>query len=263
MRLIREEPRFPYAVLTPSRGGFMSGEQEKLVFCVADTVIVLEQKGSSLTSTRFCIQDVSYVQVGRALLQSWVKIRGIACNGAPSSCEFEFNTISDYLFTPIVEKLRAASACSSWLDASEERSKFDYLNRLNFKLMSFARHSILPGEKIAQIIFQPEIRTQTLNPLAKLFCRMLCTPHLCILTDKELILVQDGVGKRWGRDVRYGGTWNYIPLDKITSVSCVEAQTGLLTMSIQLPGDDPIDSLFSASNRQDVILLKNRIGGTR
>ena len=82
--------------------------------------------------------------------------------------------------------------------------------------------------------------------------RTVCLAHLSILTDRELILIQDGTSKRWGGDIRYGGVWHYIPLDKITSISLAGPEDELFTMSVQLPEGNCIDSLFSASNRQEV-----------
>jgi hypothetical protein len=108
-------------------------------------------------------------------------------------------------------------------------------------------------------LLQPEIRVEAFRLLGNSFFRTLCAPHISILTDRELILVQDGAAKRWGKNVQYGGIWNYIPLDKITSISLADTQDDLVSMSIHLPGDDCIDSLFSVSNRQEAEMLQSRI----
>jgi hypothetical protein len=135
--------------------------------------------------------------------------------------------------------------------------------------MSYAKRSLLSGERVVHFILQPEVRVEVLRLLGSSFFRTLCTPHLSILTNRELILIQDGDGKRWGRSaisggtryggVRYGGVWNYIPLDKITSISTAATENDLLTMSIHLSGDDDaIESLFSVSNRGEVDTLLSR-----
>ena len=76
-----------------------------------------------------------------------------------------------------------------------------------------------------------------LRLLGNSFFRTLCSPHLNILTDRELILIQEGVGKCWAcgtryggakyGGVKYGGVWSYIPLDKITSISTTDAENDL------------------------------------
>ena len=55
-----------------------------------------------------------------------------------------------------------------------------------------------------------------------------------------------------GGDIRYGGGWHYVPLDKITSISLTGPEDELLTMSVRLPEGDCLTSLFSVSNRQEV-----------
>lgn len=94
--------------------------------------------------------------------------------------------------------------------------------------------------------------SELLRRLGHSLFRTRCTPHLSILTDKELVLIQHGASKRPGGGIRYGGVWRYIPVGKITSISRVNPENDLLTMSIRLAGGDRIESLFSDSNRGEV-----------
>jgi hypothetical protein len=256
--LVGDANRFPYAVLTPSYAGFITRAKEKLVCCLDGKIYVLEETRGDLASTCYHVGDISYVELGSVLLQSWIKIRGMTSGGVLTSSEFKFNSVTDYLFTPIVERIRPATDCSEGIDLSLERSKFNHLRHSSHKLMNYAKRSILPGQRVAHFILQPEVRVEVLRLLGNSFFRTLCTPHLTILTDRELILVQDGDGKRWDGSAKYGGVWNYIPLDKITSISTADAQNDLLTMSIHLPGDDGIERLFSVSNRGEVDMLLSR-----
>jgi hypothetical protein len=162
-----------------------------------------------------------------------------------------------------VERIRPAADCSEGIDLSLERSKFNYLRRSSHKLMSYAKRSLLPHEQVVHFILQPEVRVEVLRLLGNSFFRTLCIPHLIILTDRELVLIQDGDGKRWGGSAKYGGVWNYIPLDKITSISIADAENDLLTVSIHLPGDERIERLFSVSNRGDVDMLLSRFEAIR
>jgi len=267
--LVGDASRFPYAVLTPSYAGFITRAKEKLVCCMDGKIYVLEETRGDLACTCYCIGDISYVEVGSVLLQSWVKIHGLTSGSVLTSSEFKFNTVTDYLFKPIVESIRLAAGCSREVDSIVERSKFNYLRHSNHKLMSYSKHSLMPGEAVLHFVLQPEIRVELLRLLGSSFFRTLCTSHINILTDKELILIQDGVGKRWGGSARYGGAkhgggvtyggvWHYVPLGKITSISLAGTENGMLTMSIHLPGDDSIETLYSVSNRGEVDELLSR-----
>jgi len=261
--LVGDANRFPYAVLTPSYAGFITRAKEKLVCCLDGKIYVLEEARGDLASTCYPIGDISYVEVGSVLLQSWIKIHGLTSGGALASSEFKFNSVTDHLFTPILESIRPATGCSREVDSSIERSKFNYVRHSSHKLMSYAKRSLMPGETVLHFVVQPEVRVEVLRLLGNSFFRTLCTSHISILTDQELILIQDGDGKRWGAGAKYGGltyggVWHYIPLDKITSISLAGTEDDLLTMSIHLPGDDSIEALYSVSNRGGVDDLLSR-----
>ena len=167
--------------------------------------------------------------------------------------------MTDYLLAPIIEKIRPATGDLGDADRSLELAKFDYLARLNFKFMSYGRHSILPGEKVIHTVLQPEIREKIFTALGWSFSRIISTAHISILTDRELILIRDEEQSQWSRDARYGGTRSYIPLNKITSVSLTRREHDLLALSIHLPGNDPIVSLFSTSNERELDLFLDRL----
>jgi hypothetical protein len=74
-----------------------------------------------------------------------------------------------------------------------------------------------------------------------------------------LILIRDEEQSQWSRDARYGGTRSYIPLNKITSVSLIGKERDLFTLSIHLPGNDQVVSLFSTSNEREVDLFLDQL----
>jgi hypothetical protein len=168
---------------------------------------------------------------------------------------------TDYVLTPIIEKIRPATGDLGDTDQSFELAKFDYLARLNYKFMSYGRHSLLPGEKVIHTILQPEMRNRVVAALGWSFSRITSTAHISILTDRELILIREEEQSQWSRDARYGGTRSYIPLNKITSVSLARREHDLLALSIHLPGNDQIVSLFSTSNEREVDLFLDRLEG--
>ena len=260
--LVGDRP-FPYSVLTPSFAGFMNREPEKLVCYLDGKIYVWEEVTGGLSCIGYAIKDISYVEVGKALLQAWVKISGLADNGRPSSAEFKFNTTTDYLFTPIVNKIRSAPDDAPEIDPNPERSKFNYLNRTNLKLTNYAKRSLLLDETVEAIILQPEIRDELIKLFGNALFRAVCLAHLSILTDRELILIQDGTGQRWGGDIRYGGVWHYVPLDKITTIALTGPADNLLTMSVQLPESDNLTALFSVSNQQEVDNFLRQIAALR
>ncbi len=253
--LVRDEATFPYMVLAPPYPAFKRREKDRLVFCLHGNVYVLETARGEITTICYPIEKIAHVEVGGALLHAWVRIWGTTGDDVLACSEIRFNAVTDYLFTPIVETLRPPPGPFEKMAPDVARREFDHLSRLNLKLMNYARRSIAPGDRVVQTIFQPEIRTEVLRLFGHAFLKTICTPHVTILTDRELILIQDGIGKSVGEDARHGGIWDYISLAKIASISVADAQGDLLTLSVHLPEDDRVDVVFSASKGRELDVL--------
>ena len=141
-----------------------------------------------------------------------------------------------------------------------EKEKLDYLSTLNFKLMNFGRSSLVRGETILQIILQPEIRKPIFAMLGNIFQKTISPAHLVILTDHELILIQDVAHGRNSRQPQYGGIWHYIPLRSIRSLTCSETENDWLTLSITVSSDKVIEKLFSVSSQLELEQLCAHFG---
>ena len=166
---------------------------------------------------------------------------------------FKFNAVTERLFTPFVEKIRGATNAAPGLDRDAELAKLDRADLLSFKFKNYARRSILPGAQIIASVAQLEIRKTVVKVLGHSFQRTLATAHLLILTDRELIIIHDDSDSpKSADDTRYGGVWDYIPLNKITEVDQIEQETGLLALTVQLPDSDHVEVLFQPDRRTDV-----------
>lgn len=260
--LLAGTDRFPHTVFVPPCVGVKNRPEGRLICCLNGGIHLLEVVGSSLVSTVYPVEKISRVQAGLVLLCSWIGFQGVTADGVETSTEIRFNTVTDYLFTPIVKWIRSTPEHSETVDRGAELDRFDYLEKLNFKLMNYSRRSIAPGDHVVQTLFQPEIRISAFKAFWLPFFRKLFAPHVVILTDRELILIKDGSNGRFGKDIRHGGVWDYIPLDKITAVTVTADEDDLQTLSIHLPGDDHVDCVFSASLKPDLDLLQSRLAST-
>lgn len=243
---------FPYAVLTPTYEGFLRRENEKLVCSPDHRLFILEKARNTFSCTCYAFEEINYLEMGEILLQAWITVSGIANNGVLTASTFKFNAVTDYLFAPIVNRMRTGDRFTPAGDRRLEWLKFDYLGDLNFKFMNFARDTILPGETVLCTVLQPDIRIELARILGRSFYRIVTPAHLTILTDCELITIRDDHSQLRSQGTRYGGIWTYIPLRRITSVSLAEKEDNLLVLSIHLPGDDHLELPFSAANRHEV-----------
>ena len=108
--LIAETGTIPYLVLTPSFASFIVHTTEKLVCCLDDELRIYECMGDEPRLTAFHFVDVDAVEVGCVLLKSWIKVVGKDTGGVKTKITIKFNTVTDYLFLPVINKLRGDAA---------------------------------------------------------------------------------------------------------------------------------------------------------
>jgi hypothetical protein len=237
-------------VLTPSYEGFFRRTTEKLICAIGCEIYILERSGNTYEAQCYPLEGISYVEVRTILLDSRIKISGVTRQGVPASSTIKFNSITDYLFTPILDRIRLDTVDCKDAAQSSELEKFDHWGRLNYKFMNYAKRSLVAGEKVIQAILQPEIRASVLTVLGKTYYRTISPTHISILTDRELILIREEV--RENGDDKYGGIWDYIPLNKIVNLSLSEKDSSLLVLSIHLPDNARLETLYQASAKREV-----------
>lgn len=235
---------FPYTILTPSYETFGGRITEKMVCAIGHTLFVLEGKGSHATKTCYPIDEINSVEVSSLLLDFRLKINGITSLGVQTTSSFRSSTVTDYVFAPLLKRIRLRSESVKDDGPCRDLEMFERWSERYFKFMNLARHCILAGETVVHAVLQPEIRT------GKIFHKMIAPTHVCILTDKELILIREE--HLQGRKDRYGGIWDFIPLNKIESISLSHEEENLLALSIQLRNGERFERLFEDSLEKEL-----------
>jgi len=257
------------AVLTPTFRGFLRRENEKLVFIHAENLYILEQTATGLLPVILPILEINSIEVGTILLKAWLRINGLI-DGRLTSLTLKYNTVTQFLFDPLVahlrctlsgaERSREAFALSgaersrrAKADLYQERLKFDPLREHHFKFRSYARRSLLESEHVIDYLMQTEMRAPRLSVWGHaMTMRTIETAHLCILTDRELIVIRDDPASLQScNETRYGGVWDYLPLSRVQSAALEERADGL-ALTLRLPGDDRFEVMFSSASRLEV-----------
>ena len=206
---------FPYTVLTPSYAGFLVRTNEKLLCDLASELCIIERIGDSFTVTKYPVETINYIEFGTVLLKSWLTVSGRTAQGELASNTTKFNTVTDYLFTPFVGKIRATDGEGETEDLATERAKFNHLGKTHFKFMNVAKRNILPGEHVLQSLMQPIIRSEIVRLFGHALSRTLAPAHMAILTERELIMIRDEDQDFWSGETTHGSIKTYIPLARI------------------------------------------------
>ena len=241
---------FPYIVLTPSFETLGYRINEKLVCAFDREIQILERNRKELVVQCYPLEGISYVEVSSMLLDSRIRINGMARDGNLTSSIVRFSTATDYVLAPVLKRIRLYKVESKEAVQKRELEKFDPWLGLNFKFMNFARNSLLGGEKVLCTILQPEVNKGIFTFLGRTYYRTISPTHACILTDRELILIREEALEK--RHDKYGGIWDYIPVSKIASLSMDRKNGNLLVLTIHLDRNECFKCLFQASMENEV-----------
>ena len=250
---------FPYSVITPKFHGFLRQESEKLICSLNDEIIVLENTNDQLVEYCYSIQDINYVEAGSILLKAWLRINGVTNDGSSTSSTLRFNTVTEYMFHPFVDQIRAAKVDIDPSGSSSEPAIFDYLSEIDFKFMNYARNAISPGEHVVDHVYQPEIRSKIISIFGKSLFRTTSPTHISILTEQVLIFIKDTGSDNANGNRRFGGIWLFIPLERIISGSLIEKGDNLLEFSLILAEDEQINILFAEEKKSEIEYFQNKI----
>jgi hypothetical protein len=253
---LRDAKPFPFVIQTPA---YEKKNNEKLVCLIGGKLYILGRERNKISSACYDFKDISFIESGSELLYSWIAISGFDNLGRLTFSKAEFNTVTEHLFDPIFQLFRPVSDYVTDAQFTAEKANFDFLFDKNYKYMNYARRSIRRGQKIIQTIFQPEMRVIIFSLYGKTFYRTITPAHIIILTDNELITITDVERPKWGKDEGYRSIWHYIPLNKIHSVSQIEKDESLFSLSIFLPENETLSFVLQPDKKQDVELLQDKI----
>lgn len=233
------EAPFPYTVYAPAQGWRAESENSKLICLLPDRVVVFEDgKLGPAVRTDYPFYSLQRIVRGRIFLHSWIQLHGLLSGGRMSSTII-YNSVSDYMYDPIVLALRKFAIISDASANSEASAewKIAFLRNDNLKLYRFGRSAILPGESVKEIIYQPELNAHFWH----IFRRRLIPNRIVILTDKEVICVSDAAWDESAASahLNYGVVKSFVPLRSILGANIVESdRPGLIELLIAQPGGE-------------------------
>jgi hypothetical protein len=177
-----------------------------------------------------------------------------------TTATLRYNAVTGRLFVPFIERIRGITAQPIDVSLESELSKLDAVPWLSYKFRNYARHSILAGDHIIAVLAQPELRRPIIRLGRWTYRRTIIMAHVLILTDRELIIIRDDPDSPESFDeTRYGGVWDYIPLNKIERVVLQDRDAAVLSVSLDLPLGDRVETLFAADRRVEVERFLNDV----
>ena len=255
---------FPHTVYAPAIQNIRYPFTQKLLCVLNGNLYIWESVGGMIQTYIYPLENICHLEFGSILLNSWMKISGLTIEGAFLTTAVPFNTSTLRHYLPLIQRIRPAAAELDQKVWQTELSRFDTLAVENFKFMSFARESLVMGQKVIETIWQPAIQRHIITLFGHSFDSNVTLAHLAILTDSELILIRDDESSEENRGVRYGGVWHYIPILHIQSLSLSEPENDRLRLSVAFSnGSQPLELVFASRNTSALLQLQNQFASLK
>jgi hypothetical protein len=237
----------PHTVTTPTYEGYIQKTRQKLVCDLDNELYILTKQGDTYQTMVFPFKDVQLIEVNSVLLDTILTICGDTKFGGRATAYLRFNATSEPLFNPFIHKIRSSFSTEKQVEKSDQ---FLDLAKANYKLSSFARSSLLNGEKVYEIVLQPEIRKNLLKHLTPHIHRTVFPAHVYLLTQHEFILIRET--DLQNRPDNYGGIWDYAQLSHIKTMSISECSDGLLKFTVALNDGPALETRFQPALRPQI-----------
>lgn len=242
---------FPYTIVIPDENYLFFRKKGFLITTIGDKLHILDKLGSVTGAVSFDKQTILYIVSGTALLYSWITIAG-----ENKVYTFNFHSVMEYLFLPIIDQFRDIE--QSFIGEVENEKKYllyesnDPQLKANIKFRNLMRNHFIKGTKIKNIIFQPGYlfdfkQFPILN--LKLFKRYISN-HLILLTDQEIIFIQES--KIIQKKMRKSYDYNYTFINKKNIERCeikYEQENTLRNLIITLKNGTRLSAYFSIENK--------------
>jgi hypothetical protein len=253
MRTTFGEREFPYAVLTPTFAGHVRRAPEQLIFRLGDEIVVVERTGAGPRPTHYPIAGLHAVVMGDVLLDAWFGLRGVTASGTLSSCLLRFNAVGRELFAPFLALARPEPSRPETVDLGARAVQSAPLPAHDFKYHNLASRVVRPRDVVVAAISQPQVRVEVAPRLHLPFRRTAMLAHMVILTDTELILVEDSPSApRRSAEGRHGSVQTYLSRATIERATVVLRDDGYLLVTFEQPLGDRVEVAFATDRRSDV-----------
>lgn len=177
-----------------------------------DRIVIVEDHGGALEVYAVPLQDLVEMSIVTELLYCYVDLAWVTAQG-PQTMRIEFNSVSLRLMERGLSWARAEIAERAALPALREYVG-NVPQSVPFKFRNYLLISLLPGELISTVVFQPRIRKP--NTRWPVYLTADCA---YALTDAHLITVQDARRSRRKEAASYLMARNYVMRRQVLDLS--------------------------------------------
>ena len=233
----------------------------ELISVTRDGLYIFQRMNSRITMIQYNYEDLILIKKSTQTINSSIVIKGMV-SGRTFKSIIEYDNKDKDIYDFIITSIRMKGKISlefvedyveKYGEDNYELLKLDYFKESNLKLYNYSVESLLSGQKIKKTVLQKKLVRKKL----KLVRKVLTASHISLLTNEELIIIQEGKSNRKSPEANIGGCWYFIPISQITSMDIKALDNYLLIFTIKLKGNDCVELIYETSNRAQLEQLVN------
>lgn len=254
-QVLEEEADFPYMIYAPRNEKTGKPVNDTLLAMTEGTVWVLVDDPHQAAVVRFSMQEIQTIQMGTVLLESWIMFCGKTAGDTECAVVY-YDTVMEELFVPVLETVRTKMLQIPAEAPEAQADELHYLKDVSLKFYNYGIQSLMPGQKVCCSVYQPRVEEKVYKQSEA----HETAPHLFILTEEELILIQETEQEEKSATQRYSGIWTHFPISQIEHFNVEDEEDGhWMKISINAKGQEPVQVIFDPRNRQAVQVLANQL----
>lgn len=240
---------WPYSVYIPTNSWDDDGKRPKVFSMTDEGLACFEDMKTEVKHLFYPYEDIVFIEFGRMLLSSWVTVHGMV-DGDYSQFTVSYRTVQEDLLEPVIDRVRKRISPEEAMLQGQNGERLSDLKNLDKKFLSYTKQSLLPDEKIINIIFQPGTRESGGLPMNDLPDHT----HAVVLTDNELILIKEDNHRYRNIHSNHGVVRDFIPLQHVTDL-IAEPLDKAYRMRVQVEDTDELDVHFAEAQVEKLTRL--------
>lgn len=235
---------FPFSIYTYEERDNIEGYCQ-LISLTEESLFIFDVKNTGVRLTQYTYDDIILIRKTNGNEISTIFIEGII-SGRMFQSIIEFDNSRAHIFEVLIVNIRLKGKSSEgWkkdgnLQEGYELLKLGSLKDSNPRMFNFAVETLLPNRTIKNIVLQKKLIIKKL----KLIRKFITLPHVILLTEDELIIIEEGKENKKAPQLNLGGFWYFIPIDKITSIDIISSDNYFLELTINLKGNEVVKLIY-------------------
>jgi hypothetical protein len=201
--------------------GWRKTPRSVLAFGDQQITIVAGDPTGGLTTTVIPLADLVDIQVMTVLLYAWVEFHWVR-NGQIAALRLEYNSVGENLIRRSLDQARRQVTVPC---RQRSRDPLYEADTFPLKFRNFLHFSLLPGEHVEAAVYQPLLRRSSGR-----FRPVIAPNRAVALTDQNLLIIEEDPH---GTLHRYTVITRFYPLCRVTEVTFVQADDGLIWLQFQ------------------------------